>query len=95
MPKRQVYDRKSVWNQCKQAVYIRQGGICNHCHKKPIEHTHHIIELTEENYQDPLIAYGLDNLEGLCFDCHNAETNPSESIREDVRFNDQGDLVSK
>lgn len=82
------------WRKIRQLVMIRQGGICNRC-DKPIEEIHHIIPLTDANYRDPIIAYSLENLEGLCQDCHNEETNPSVSIRDDVRFDKNGNMIKK
>lgn len=93
--RRKVYDKKSIWRKCRELVIIREGGICNRCKKRPVEEIHHIIELTEDNYTDPKIAYGLDNLEGLCSKCHNEETNPSKSIRKDIMFDDDGNVVER
>jgi 5-methylcytosine-specific restriction endonuclease McrA len=91
--RKQLY-KTSRWRKVRQLVIARQGGICNRC-DKPIEEIHHIIALTEENFTDPIIAYSLENLEGLCHDCHNQETNPSVSVRDDIGFDKDGNVVKK
>ena len=52
-------------------------GLCERCLAKGIikqgDHVHHKIELTPENMNDPSVAYNFDNLELLCFDCHQKE----------------------
>ena len=91
--RKQFYKSKE-WRKVRELVIIRQGGICNRCNK-PVEEIHHIIPLTDENYTDPSISLNLDNLEGLCHDCHNEETNPIISIRDDIKFDSYGNLIQK
>ena len=64
------------WIQTRDIVKKRDRMICQHCHR-PILHRYivdHIIPLTLENYHDANLAYGLDNLQLLCQDCHNEKT---------------------
>lgn len=55
---------------------------------------HHKEWLTPENIHDPWITLSWDNLEALCHDCHNREhMGSSEVTREDVMFDEGGELV--
>lgn len=61
------------WQKCREA-YIKAHPLCERClangDYNPAKYIHHRTELTEENVRDPAIAYGFDNLEALCFKCH-------------------------
>lgn len=91
---REQFYKSKQWRNLRKLVIIKQGGMCNRCDSL-IEEIHHIIPIDDYNFNDPKIALNIDNLEGLCHDCHNQETNPLVSIREDVEFNEDGDLVKK
>ena len=56
-------------------------------------HVHHKIELTEENYLDPMIAFNPENLEALCFNCHQKEHHGSQEVGNDLFFDENGDLI--
>lgn len=68
------------WLNCRASYLKSVQGLCERCLAKGIytaaKHVHHKIHLTEDNVTDPAIAYGFDNLEALCQDCHNAEHFP-------------------
>lgn len=51
---------------------------------------HHIIYITNKNYQDDNIFYNTDNVEALCQDCHNKE---HFADKEEYIFNEDGDLI--
>lgn len=44
----------------------------------------HIIELTDENWVNDKIAYGDDNLQLLCIECHNKKTADEARKKKDV-----------
>lgn len=54
---------------------------------------HHRVHLTPENIGDDRIAYGQDNLELLCWACHNREHRESGAISEGLTFDANGDVV--
>ena len=56
------------------------------------EHVHHKIELSESNYLDPMIALNPDNLEALCFRCHQMEHHGKKEIGEDLYFDENGNV---
>lgn len=52
----------------------RDARLCVDCLKKnritSAEEVHHIVELTQDNINNPAIALNLDNLVCLCRECH-------------------------
>ena len=72
-----TFYQKPEWKRCRKAYLQYVSGRCERCLKKglhvPASIVHHKTYLTEENYNDPSIAYNFVNLEALCRDCHNAE----------------------
>ena len=65
-----LYNSKE-WEKVRQAVLIRDHGMCkmpgcNH----PAEEVHHIRMLTAENVRDAEVALNMDNLISVCRDCH-------------------------
>lgn len=63
------------WRDAR-AAYISMrlnvdGGVCEVCHSKLGEIVHHIEHLTARNISDPEVAFGLDNLQYVCLECHN------------------------
>lgn len=63
------------WKDCRKA-YLQANPLCERCLAKvPAEYNaskyvHHVTELNADNVNDPKIAYGFDNLQALCFSCH-------------------------
>lgn len=91
---REQFYKTKEWKKLRKLIIISQGGICARC-SNPAVYVHHKEYLTDENYLDPMIALNPDNLEGLCMDCHNEEHNPTLSIRSDVKFDDDGNLIER
>jgi hypothetical protein len=52
-----------TWRKLKNAVFEREGGICQGCASEPIEHTHH---LSYAHMGDEFLF----ELMGLCITCH-------------------------
>lgn len=69
--------KTAAWKKCRAAYIKSVGGLCERCRAKglivPGYIVHHKTHLTPMNISDPSISLGFDNLEYLCFDCHNAE----------------------
>ena len=51
---------------------------------------HHKEYITNLNYEDDNVFFNIDNLEGLCQDCHNKEHFKNE---QEYIFDENGDLV--
>lgn len=69
---------------------------CERCLRKgiavPSEHVHHIRELTVNNYKNPMVALNPDNLEALCFQCHQLEHHTKREIGEEYYFDENGNI---
>ncbi len=89
------YNSKA-WQDCREAyISTTLGGLCERCGDVGVE-VHHKIYLSPDNINDPYITLSFDNLELLCQSCHSLEHNVKHDVvREDVKFNSEGELVSK
>lgn len=84
-----------AWKRCRAAYIAAAGGVCERCKAMGILNAgrvvHHKVELTPQNYTDPAIAYGFDNLMLVCQECH-------EQIHKGVkpyRWTTDGKLIEK
>lgn len=109
MSREQIYKTKS-WKDIRKYIWLKQQCLCARCNKpvyvsgitdyipkdKRVKGiVHHKIYLNDYNYQDNNIAFNEDNLEGLCIDCHNNEHFSKGTIRNDLMFDDYGNIVPK
>ena len=66
-----------AWQRCRSEYLSRVGGLCERCEAKgvvrPARFVHHKEYISMDNITDPSVLLSFDNLEALCFDCHNAE----------------------
>ena len=91
---KKFYNSKK-WIKCREAFKQSKFGICERC-GMPGEEVHHKEHLTPENINDPYITLSWDNLELLCQSCHSKEHMSKYGVvREDVMFDESGDLVKK
>ena len=85
-----------VWRQTRALYKQIQFGICERCGQPNGTEVHHKTALTPENITNPDISLNFDNFELLCSSCHNKEHKSKYSYtRDDVCFNDKGELVKK
>ena len=104
--RREFYNSKA-WQDVRKTVWLRQNLLCNRCHKpvyvdgiseyipKGQRRTgivHHKIYLNETNINDKNITLNIDNLEGLCKDCHEQEHTKGQAIRNNYYFDEEGNL---
>ena len=77
------------------ALYMRKSNhICERC--GALAHIiHHRDYLTPGNVNNPDIAFGWDNLEALCSDCHNREHKGGAVTAQGLTFNEHGDLIQQ
>lgn len=84
------------WRRCKAEYLKKVNHLCERCLAKgiyePAYIVHHKIYLTSENYGDPELMFGFENLEALCLACHNAE-HKREKDKRRWKFVD-GELVT-
>lgn len=63
-----------AWKAVRELAKQRDHYLCVDCFRAgkitPAEEVHHIIPLTAQNVNDPMVALRLDNLKSLCRECH-------------------------
>ena len=83
------------WKKCRRN-YLSLHPICERCEKLGIiakaDHVHHKIYLDTQTYADPLVSMNYDNLEALCFNCHQAEHHRRKDCRDGLYFDGDGNL---
>lgn len=83
------------WKRCRKN-YLSIHPICERCNKlgivKRAEIVHHKIYLDTPSYKDPELSLNFDNLEALCFDCHQAEHHRGKDCRDELYFDADGNL---
>ncbi len=92
----QRFYANSKWKRVRDAYYISKKGICERCNVVCMSgkyQVHHKIELTLSNYTNPNIAYGVENLELLCLECHNKEHDRFVKKEERVKFDANGEII--
>ena len=94
-PKQKRFYSSKKWLRCRD-TYLSEHPFCERCIKAgiavPSEHVHHIIELDEIKVDDPMLALNPDNLEALCFECHNKEHHGRTDCDKDFFFDADGNL---
>ncbi len=88
------YKNSKAWKAARWECILRCHGLCQRCGKTGKE-VHHKIPLTLDNINDPMIALAQSNLELLCTSCHDAERRKYDAVREDVMFDEMGNLIKK
>lgn len=75
-----AFYNSAAWQQCRAAYIASVGGLCERCEAKGILRpgyiVHHKTYINPENITDPNVLLSFDNLEYLCFDCHQHEHFP-------------------
>lgn len=92
MARRDFYTSKE-WVACREAYAASVFYLCERC-KRPGYIVHHKTHITDENVSDPNITLNWDNLEFLCIECHNREHFSQEITRNDVKFDEKGQLIA-
>lgn len=107
---RQEFYHSRAWNDVRRNVWLRQNLLCNRCHrpvyvdgisdylpkeKRRTGIVHHKEYLNEININDINITLNMDNLEGLCKECHEKEHHSNQSVRDEYIFDENGNLIRK
>ena len=65
------------WQRCRSEYLASVGGLCERCEAKgiirPARFVHHKRYITPDTIANPSVLLSFNNLEALCFDCHNSE----------------------
>lgn len=92
MTRKQFYKSKA-WLTCRDGYIKSVHGLCERCLKDGKVVTgyivHHKVYLNDENINNPEVTLNWDNLEYLCFDCHNKE-HFKDKIIPRYKVNDDG-----
>ena len=106
---RKDFYNSKLWRKVRLNVWRKQNLLCASCglpvyvdklsdyipkEKRRKGIIHHIEHLTEQNFLNPSISLDESNLVGLCLSCHNA-IHGEQPIREDLTFDEEGNLVKK
>ena len=85
------------WRRCKAEYLKKANHLCEVCLTKgiyePAKIVHHRIPLTAENFGDPELMFGFDNLQCVCLSCHNDIHGKTKASRR-WKFVD-GELITK
>lgn len=88
-----------AWKKCRASYLNKVYGLCERCNSlgkiTPAKIVHHKVYLNEKNISDVTVTLNHDNLEALCQDCHNFEHMSTDATREDVMFDELGNLVKR
>lgn len=85
--------KTTQWKKTRNAYMDMMNGLCERCGDAGYI-VHHIEHINSRNINDASVTLNFDNLEVLCLPCHNQEHfRTHESTREDVTFDEYGQLV--
>ena len=65
------------WKAIRDSYLRSKGGLCERCYKRgqvvPAQIVHHKKHLDANTVNDPELALNMENLEALCWSCHEQE----------------------
>lgn len=82
----------SAWVNTSKAYKNHKFGICEKCGGVG-EEVHHIIPLSPNNINDPLISLSWDNLMLLCRSCHELIEEKAKPTIDGIVFTEDGQVV--
>lgn len=92
--KRFDFYQSKAWKAMRKYIRIKYKSTCQECGKNGFL-VHHIKPVTDANLHDPMITLNEENLTLLCIDCHNFIHMDSKYIRNDVEFDENGQLIKR
>lgn len=88
--------KSKTWQKCREAfINSLPSKLCNRCNERPGKIVHHKIPITPNNIDNPYITLSFSNLEYLCQECHNDEHLKRGAVRQEVEFDDDGNLIKR
>jgi 5-methylcytosine-specific restriction endonuclease McrA len=91
---RQEFYDTVAWKRLRKYIRIKYHGVCQRCGNAG-NYVHHIKHVTDKNVGDPDVTLNEDNLTLLCLDCHNFVHYGSAFMRDDVLFDEDGNLIKR
>ena len=91
---KQFYNSKK-WQKARMMKISSEHGICERCGKAFNSRNlivHHKVYLNETNIHDENISLNQENLECVCWTCHNREHNTKERERV-INFDEDGNII--
>lgn len=77
MDKHHKFYTSKAWRDLSYSLKVAGQGKCNRCNKTIMDFSqligHHIIELTDDNLDNPDVSLNPANIELICHQCHNIE----------------------
>lgn len=86
--------KSTAWQRCRQGFIVSKFGLCEKC-KQPGSIVHHKKHITPDNINDPSVTLHWDNLMLLCTDCHNTIHGQHRPTRDDLEFDETGQVVPR
>lgn len=88
--------KSKQWERCRKSfIATLKDKTCPRCKERKGKIVHHKNEITPENINEPMITLNHDNLEYLCQKCHTQEHLKDKSTKDDVEFDESGNLIQK
>lgn len=96
-PWAKAFYNSKEWEACRKAYIASKQGLCERCLAEGRisagEIVHHKQWLTRETINDPSITLNFENLELLCWNCHNKEHGKQLPISEGITFDEHGNVI--
>lgn len=81
------------WKKLRNSYMAQVNYICERC-GSAASIVHHKIYINADNVNDPNITLSKNNLEALCYDCHNKEHFATDEVVVDgLGFDIYGNLI--
>ena len=94
-----AFYRSKAWLKARAGYITSVNGLCERCLAKgryvPGYIVHHKQAITPKNIDDPNVTLNWDNFEYVCKACHNIEHYGSGATREELMFDENGDLIER
>ena len=91
--------KSKAWLSCRAGYIESVNGLCQRCLSKgkitPGYIVHHKDPITPGNIGNPEITLNWKNLEYLCKECHNITHYGTGATREELKFDENGDLIER
>lgn len=84
---KQWKDTRASYIAHRQSV---DGAMCEYCHDVPGYILDHVIEITQNNMDNPEITLSFNNFKYSCLNCHNTKTFGTLSK---YKFNSDGEII--
>lgn len=106
---RKEFYQSKAWKDCRKEVWLKQNLLCGICNRpvyvdgispytpKKNRRTgivHHIEHLNDNNVYDDNVTLNINNLIGVCKECHEKEHHTDVATRKGYSFDEYGNLIS-